>query len=168
MIANKISVRRLQPGEWELFKQIRLVALQDSPFAFTTTYESALKRSPESWREQADASAQGSDRATFIAFSGDTPIGIMALYRDQEKNDTGELIQVWVSPEHRGKGAADSLMETVFSWAGENGFRWVLAGINPGNDRALKFYLKYGFRPVQESSGKISENMLIKEIEIAR
>jgi len=73
------AIRRIQIGEADLFKQMRLASLRDAPYAFSSTYESALRRSAESWREQADNTAQGSDRATFIAFSDDAPIGIAAL-----------------------------------------------------------------------------------------
>lgn len=75
-----ISVRRIQLGESELFKQMRLTSLHESPSAFASTYESAPQRSPESWCQQADSTAQRSDRSTFIAFSGNSPIGIAALY----------------------------------------------------------------------------------------
>jgi len=160
-----ISVRRLQVGEGELYKRVRLAALREAPFAFSTTYESALQRSPESWCEQADASAQGSDRATFIAFSDEAPIGMAAFYRDQERADTGEVLQVWVVPEYRGKGVAEALMDAIFLWARKNGFRRVLAGVMRGNQRALNFYLKYGFRPLQDSLGEVVENMYIKEVE---
>jgi hypothetical protein len=94
-----ILVRRIKLGEGKLFKQIRLTALRDSPFAFATTYESAVNRSADSWREQADSTAKGSDRATFIAFSDDLPIGIAALYRDKDRVGVGEVLQVWVTPD---------------------------------------------------------------------
>ena len=109
-----ISVRRIQTGEGELFKRMRLTVLCESPFAFASTYEAALRRNPESWSKQADSTAQGSDRSTFIAFSDDSPVGIAALYRIEEENDVGELLQMWVSLEHRGKGVARELMEAVF------------------------------------------------------
>jgi len=71
-------------GEGELYKLMRLASLRESPFAFGSTYESAQLRTPESWAEQADSTAQGSDRSTFIALCGDVPIGIAALYRTGE------------------------------------------------------------------------------------
>lgn len=107
-----ISLRRIQIDEGELFKWMRLTALRQSPFAFASTYKAALPRSPESWSEQANSTAQGSDRCTFIAFSDDSPIGIAALYRTEE-NDVGELLQMWVSPEYRGKRVARNLMDPV-------------------------------------------------------
>ena len=141
-----ISIRRIRIGEGELFKQIRLSSLRESPYAFASTYESALNRSFESWSEQADSTAQGSDRSTFIAFAGNAPIGIAALYRDPERMDVGEVLQVWVCPEYRSKGVAIGVMDAIFQWAGENGFRTVLSSVKKGNERALRFYQKYGFK----------------------
>lgn len=141
-----IVVRRIKIGEADLFKQIRLTALLESPSAFDSTYESAMQRSSRSWQEQADSTAQGSDRATFIAFSGDSPVGITALYRTGSRTDVGEMLQVWVAPEYREQGVASQVMEVVFQWAKENGFRTVIATVANGNTRALRFYLKHGFQ----------------------
>jgi hypothetical protein len=101
-----LAIRRLQVGEAELFKQIRLTALQDAPYAFPTTYEAALQRSAESWRKQAERTAQGTDRATLIAFFEELPIGLAALYRRDDNADVGELLQVWVSAKYRGTTVA--------------------------------------------------------------
>ena len=138
-------IRRIRIGEADLFKRIRLASLMDAPYAFSSTYEDALRRSDESWREQAGRTAQGPERATFIAFSGDAPIGIAALYRLPDQNVEAELIQMWVAPEHRGKRVAWDLLDAVFEWANENGFHRVIARVTRGNVRALKFYRKYGF-----------------------
>ncbi len=161
-----IRIRRIQKGESDLFKHMRLTSLHESPSAFATTYEAALTRSAESWREQADSTAEGSDRATFIAFTAASPIGIAALYRDPASMDTGEVLQVWVSPKHRGKGVAVYMMDAICRWAGENGFRRVLATVTQGNARALRFYRKYGFRLVREGSVDGPETLLIKELEV--
>jgi RimJ/RimL family protein N-acetyltransferase len=162
-----ISVRRIQVGEGELFKRLRLTSLYESPSAFASTYESALNRSYESWSEQADSTAEGSDRATFIAFSGGSPIGIAALYRDRQNMDAGEVLQVWVAPEYRSKGVGLDLMDAVFQWAGENGFRKIIATITKGNTRALRFYEKYGFNLADSASlDGPDDPILIKEIEV--
>ena len=157
-----IVIRRLQPGEVDLFKQLRLKALQDAPYAFPSTYEVAMQRSAESWREQAERTATGSDRATFIAFSDDIPIGMAALYRDEHKGDSGELLQVWVSPEFRGTRVVWDLMDEIFKWASENGFHTIIAGVTKGNDRALKFYTNYGFSLIDEISTHDSEGVYLE------
>lgn len=147
-----ITIRRLRTGEVDLYKQLRLRALHDAPYAFPATYEAALQRSAESWREQAEGTARGSDRATFIAFADDLPIGMAALYRRAGQVDEGELLQVWVSPDYRGTRLASDLMDACFRWAEENNFRTVIAGITKGNARALKFYIHYGFSMLEETS----------------
>jgi len=160
-----ILVRRIQIGEGDLFKRMRLTSLCESPAVFVSTYESALNRSSDSRSHQADNTAQGSDRATFIAFSGDSPIGIAALYRDKERMDIGEVFQVWVIPEYRSKGVAVDIMDAVFRWAGENGFRAIRATITKGNERASRFYRKYGFNVLDGASLEGPDPVLIKEVE---
>jgi ribosomal protein S18 acetylase RimI-like enzyme len=160
-----IIIRRIQIGETDLFKQIRLVALQDAPYAFSATYDSALRRSAESWRKQADGTAQGNDRATFIAFSDDGPIGMAALYRPEGQANRGEVLQVWVSSKYRGTTVAWDLMDVIFKWASKNNFRRIIAGVTKANDRALKFYTKYGFSIIDESSPNDSDGVsLVKEV----
>jgi RimJ/RimL family protein N-acetyltransferase len=137
------------------------MALKEAPYAFGSTYDSALERSDESWRAQVDRSALGSDRATFIAFSDDIPIGVAALYRDEENDDIGELLQVWVHPEFRGTTVIWDLLDEIFQWAAENNFHKVIAGVEQGNTRALKFYAKYGFSEMGENSQGVA---LVKEV----
>jgi hypothetical protein len=120
-------------GEGELFRTIRLESLLESPSAFSSTYESALNRSSASWSDQADSSARASNRATFVAFAGDSPIGIAALYRNTEKVETGELLQVWVSSEYRSKGVALKIFDAVFHWAAVNDSRTIVASVAKGN-----------------------------------
>lgn len=143
---HMISVRRIRIGEGDLYKQLRLASLRESPAAFAATLESALRRTPDSWTEQVENTAQGSDRATFVAFADDAPIGIAALYRNGEGSGAGELLQMWVFPDYRSRDVAINLIDTVFQWAGDNGFRTVVAKVATGNARALRFYQKYGFR----------------------
>jgi RimJ/RimL family protein N-acetyltransferase len=156
-----ISIRRIRIGEADLYKKMRLASMQDAPYAFSSTYESALRRSAESWREQADNTAQGADRATYLAFTDGTPIGIAALYRIAGQTDVGEVLQVWMASEFRGKGVAWNLMDAVFEWAGANGFHTINAAITEGNTRALKFYSKYGFTPAQETSPDCPGGMVL-------
>ena len=160
-----ITIRRIKIGEAELFKYLRLTSLRDAPYAFSSTYDSALQRSAESWREQADHTAQGHDRATFIAFSDEVPVGMAALYRLEEQAGVGEVIQVWVSPEYRGTSVAWDLMDTIFLWAGENNFHRITAGVTNGNARALRFYTKYGFSIiVKPSPNHVDGVCLVKEV----
>jgi ribosomal protein S18 acetylase RimI-like enzyme len=52
---------------------------------------------------------------------------------------------VWLSPDFRGSGVANRLMDAVFDWAASNDFEIVRAEVRRGNEAALRFYQKYGF-----------------------
>ncbi len=140
-----ITIRRIRTGEAGLFKSLRLAALKESPYAFSSTYESARQRSPSSWQLQADSTAEGTDRATFLAFSDEVPIGLTSAYRSQDKPDEAEVLQVWVAPHYRGSQVARELLEAALRWCESNGIRRVMAAVTTGNDRALRFYSKHGF-----------------------
>ncbi|HET90936.1 MAG TPA: GNAT family N-acetyltransferase [Chloroflexi bacterium] len=58
----------------------------------------------------------------------------------------GEVLQVWVAPEYRGAGVATGLLDAILRWAETNGFREIKAAVTPGNEGALRFYQKCGFR----------------------
>ncbi len=160
-----MEIRRIKTGESDLYKQVRLASLKDSPEAFSSTYESALQRSERSWVDQADGSAVGENRATFFALRNEIPVGLAALYRDADSFRIGELLQVWIAFECRGSDLAVQLMECVFEWGKSNGFDSVRAVVSENNLRAQKFYMKYGFvvcsEKSQESNGEI---VLIKKV----
>lgn len=156
-----IEIRRIRVGEADLFKKVRLTSLHDAPNAFSSTHASALQRSDESWREQADRTAQGTDRATFFAFSDGMPIGMAALYRLEGPTDAGEIVQVWIAPEYRGTNVAWDMMDVIFEWAGKNSFHVIKATVTNGNTRAIHFYTKYGFSVSQTQSGN---TVFIKEV----
>lgn len=59
------------------------------------------------------------------------------------------------------------LMDAVFQWAGENGFRRIIATITKGNTRALRFYRKYGFDLADGASLDGPDDLIVmKEINV--
>ncbi len=84
-----------------------------------------------------------------------------ALYRLEDRADSGELLQVWVSPKYRGTTVIWNLTDTIFKWAAESNFHEIIAGVIKANTRALKFYTKYGFSVMKETSEGV---YLIKEV----
>lgn len=153
-------IRRLKPGEFDLYRRLRLESLRESPEAFLTSLESARARDEAGWTAQADGAASGPDRAIFILLA-DGPAGLAALYRDSVLPAEGELVQVWVAPSFRGRGAAAALMDAVFEWAASNNFMTVRAEIARSNPRALNFYKKYGFTPPPSRADSEAEPWLL-------
>jgi ribosomal protein S18 acetylase RimI-like enzyme len=156
-------IRRIKIGESNLYKEIRLRALLDAPYAFSTTYESALKRSTESWEKQANDAAQGSDRALFFVIN-EKPVGLSALYRSSNNQQLGEIKQVWISPEYRGKGIADNLLLELINWGKANDYKLIEANVIKGNERAIRFYEKNGFMKIREENNDGFQELVLSYI----
>lgn len=73
---------------------------------------------------------------------------------------------MWVSPEYRSRGVGINLLDTVFEWAGDNGFRTVVAKVATGNARALRFYHKYGFRLAKKVSLDSADDSIVLMIPV--
>jgi RimJ/RimL family protein N-acetyltransferase len=158
-------IHRLNLGEGQFYRAVRLEALRESPDAFSSRYDDALARSDQSWADQADSSAMGSDRATFVAIM-DQPVGLAALYRDENELDVGELIQMWVAPVVRGESTATDLLLEIFRWAGSNRFTLVKAEVMKSNGRAMRFYEKFGFS-LSDENHTASSVLLTRPVEQA-
>ncbi len=141
---NPLNCRRAAAGDVELFRTIRLRALRESPQAFGTTYEDAVKRDDSSWREQLLSTVEGSLRNTQFAFAGNDCIGLAALYREQGA-ESGDLLMMWVAPEFRGSPAASLLVNRLLEWATASGLSTITLGVTGTNARAIGFYRKLGF-----------------------
>jgi ribosomal protein S18 acetylase RimI-like enzyme len=139
-----ITCRRATRDDVKLFREVRLHALQDSPDAFGSTYESASARDQASWEEQLFSTVSGEVRNTQFVFSGDECVGLAALYREPD-DPCGEIIMMWVAPQYRGSTAASTLVDALIRWADGCGLRSVALVVSDSNLRAIKFYENQGF-----------------------
>lgn len=140
-----ITVRRIRPDEARTLKRTRLALLADSPSAFGSTLERELAFPDEVWAERATGSSAGVHRATFLAFDGDTVVGIVGALRAPVASDTIELVSMWITPAARRSGLGRLLVDTVLAWAGDAGARSIELWVTRGNDAALHLYESTGF-----------------------
>jgi ribosomal protein S18 acetylase RimI-like enzyme len=146
-----IDIKRIQKGEWETYKQLRLAALQEAPYAFTTTYEAAVERKPASWIEQTDTFSDGTDQCLLVAYIEHVAIGLCAFYRNTNTPCEGEIVQIWVAPEHRGTSVAKKLMDAMIQWARGTNTARIRLDVKKDNRRAIRFYQNYGFTVIGEN-----------------
>ena len=138
-----VIIERIRPDEWARLRSVRLAALTDSPAAFGSTLERELAFGDHEWQARAAASAEGSDRATFLARSGDEVVGIVGGFVE---GDAVELVSMWVAPSARGTGLGRSLVERVVEWtADDTGAARVDLWVVRGNDAAQALYERMGF-----------------------
>ncbi len=69
----------------------------------------------------------------------------------------GFIFDVWVTPEHRGKGIGKFLVEWAVNWARSKGYRKIKLEVAEGNDRARHVYEELGFRSERRYLGKVLE-----------
>lgn len=133
------TVRRLDSGDWRVLRAARLHALEDAPHAFGSTLAEEAENPEEWWR----ASTEG--LAWFVSEEGGDVVGLAAGLPLGEF-DCPEVISMWVDGRHRGAGVADQLLAAVLDWARNTGAPEVRLGVADGNERALRFYQRAGFR----------------------
>ncbi|MFI9510170.1 GNAT family N-acetyltransferase [Nocardia sp. NPDC052566] len=134
-----ITVRRLVPDDWEVFRDLLLECLLAAPYAAVLTYEEAVQRTEAQWRNKFE------DRVLFVALLDGVPVGTAGGMFFDEDPTLPELISMWVSPEARGTGASDRLVEQVLAWATGEGHPRMGLWVLDGNVPAEKLYLRHGF-----------------------
>lgn len=135
------EIRHLQEQDWELWKGIRLEALQSDPAAFGSSYEEESLWTDESFKEQIVK------RDIFGVFLEDKLIGVAGffIYDPQKLRHRGMLFTIYVKAEHRNQGIAGQLLATVIHHARSRVLQ-LLCSVNTGNEKAIKLYKIHGFQ----------------------
>jgi GNAT superfamily N-acetyltransferase len=85
----------------------------------------------------------GEDGAIFVAYDGSIPVAFGSLDFDTAQPDTG-LLGVWVLPDHRRRGLATDLADSLIEFARERGYRRLRGRLPEGNEPALSFLSAIG------------------------
>ncbi len=140
MTPESVVLQILSPEDWRLFRALRLEALREAPYAFSTALAG--------WQGEGDAESRWRARLT------DVPLNLVARYEGTPAgmasataptNGTSELISMWVAPHARGKGVASALIDAVASWARAGGVEFVALDVREENHYARRSYERYGF-----------------------
>jgi GNAT superfamily N-acetyltransferase len=140
-----VKIRRLGASDWQTFKDVRLAALQEAPFAFGSTWENEKDRSAEEWQAAVTA------RARFVAETDGRVVGMAAGGESLSDSGSAALTSMWVDPGSRGRGTGGSLVRTVLEWARGAGFGKVLLWVTEDNPSAERLYERNGFTRTGES-----------------
>jgi GNAT superfamily N-acetyltransferase len=109
-----ITTRPFEPTEWAVFRDFRLQALKASPGVFGESYEKAVTRSPQEWRDGIKAPTH----QIFGLFDGERLIGIAGAvtWREDPSGATALLVMSFILPEYRGRGLSSLLYEARMEW----------------------------------------------------
>ena len=139
-----IKVRILGEDEWQLYREVRLVALRDAPEAFVARFEDEGSFGDDFWRERMVRARR------IVAERGDEPVGLGCLGLHDEDPETGEVFGLWTAPAVRGERVAWGLVSTAARKAAEDGCRLLYFWAGSDNASAVGFASSFGFRPTAE------------------
>ena len=139
-VPQPARVRRLGPEDWKLLRDIRLTALAEAPYAFSSTLAREQGFSEAKWRSRL------AETAYFAAWQDGEPAGLAAGLDDAADPARPHLVSMWVSPPARGRGVADAVVAAVAGWARDQGAVALLLWVTDANPRARAFYQRMGFR----------------------
>lgn len=141
---DSLIIRRIRADEGDAYREIRLRALADAPFAFGTTLAQASARAPEWWDTRATELAASTTSALFVADAGarlEALLGVVMM-SDAAR---AEFISMWVDPAARGRGLGRLLLDAAGAWATEHGAGAFDLWVTEGNEQAIGLYRAWGF-----------------------
>jgi ribosomal protein S18 acetylase RimI-like enzyme len=144
----EVEIRRIRADEGWRLRDVRLRALQDSPGAFSSTFEQDRIRPMSEWDDRARTGAADKRRAMSIAERagpGGPFLGLAGGFEAEGRPDRVELISMWVDPAIRGAGIGAGLVRAVVEWARAGGARQVDLWVVTENDPAIALYRRCGF-----------------------
>ncbi|CAN5574880.1 hypothetical protein BH23CHL7_BH23CHL7_10730 [soil metagenome] len=149
-----VTITRLNADEGMLLRDLRLAALADSPTAFGQSLGDAASQPDEDWQASARAASSGDRRSWFVARLDGQPVGLVQARRRPPHDCL--VFSMWVAPAALRAGVGRALLEAVDDWARGWAGRQVVLWVIAGNDTALRFYRRLGFRIVPDGADAAS------------
>ena len=139
-----LTIQRIVSQNIDLFKALRLCALEDSPNAFGSTWEREMSFSDEEWRTRIERWS-GETGIGFLAMDGDVPCGIAGALVHASDRSRAELVSVWTAPTHRRKGVGGLLIDAITEWMRSRDISTLVLMVTNTNEPAIRFYTRLGF-----------------------
>jgi ribosomal protein S18 acetylase RimI-like enzyme len=162
---NEVQIVKLQPSQWEAYKNLRLRALQEEPQAFGSSYAENVSKPDNYWVERLTDVEEGKNWLVF-AKENNNLIGMMGGFRkDDDPEDVVNVIAVYVAKEARGKGVSKKLMQALLEdFEKDPSINKVKLSVNKEQIPAVKLYESFGFKVVGEENIRLGDGNLYDEL----
>jgi RimJ/RimL family protein N-acetyltransferase len=160
-----LTLKLLDPDDFEIFKRIRLEALRAAPEAFASSAAEWENLPDEEWRRRL------MNNPVVVSFQGGEPVGIMGLMRQQASKmaHRATVVMVYLRDSERGGGYAVAMLNLLLDHARALGIRQVELAVGAENLAAIRFYQREGFHEIGcIPAGFLHEGREIDEIVMAR
>jgi ribosomal protein S18 acetylase RimI-like enzyme len=138
-----VRIERMGPDEGCRWRDIRLEALREAPYAFGTKYTDAALWTSARWE------AQVTQFATFVAVVEGRDVGV-ARGAAHRSSDVRELISMWVAPTARRRQIGSRLIDSVAAWATADGATALVLEVVATNAAALAMYERADFLRLED------------------
>jgi ribosomal protein S18 acetylase RimI-like enzyme len=142
-----VEMRVLTPDDWPIWRELRLAALAEAPYAFGSRLADWQGDGDRGERWRARLGIPGSYNV--VAVVDGRPVGMASGVPTGDRGVV-ELISMWVDPVARGRGVGDQLIAAVEGWARRVGADVVRLAVAKGNEAAAALYWRNGFRDTGE------------------
>jgi len=143
-----MNIRLLNPDDAEAYWSLRLFALQESPDAFSSTWEEAVNR-PDPLEQTRERLHPDNRSFTMGAFQEERLVGVVTIVREQQMKlrHKANLYAMYVLPDMRGKGVAKELIRQAIQHAQTlmEGLEQINLTVNAHNRPARNLYASLGF-----------------------
>jgi GNAT superfamily N-acetyltransferase len=140
----ELQVELLRPADWRVLRAARLMALLDSPNAFTSSYAREFDRGEAEWRRVFDAAT------CIVAREADHIIGLAKSVAEPWRPWIRHLESVWVAPSHRRRGVLRALIHDLAQIDRQMGVTDLMLWVLEDNYDAQHAYEALGFEPTGE------------------
>lgn len=136
----QLDCRMMKPEDAEIFRPVRLAALQEAPLDFESAYEFESRMLIPELQQlmQQHAIVGGFSAGVLKGFA------IIDAVRMPRISHRARLSSIYVSPDMRGTGAAVSMLEWMLKEFSRF-FSLYRLGVRTENERAIAFFKKLGF-----------------------
>ena len=142
-----MAVRALSSEDVDVYRSIRLEALQSDPGAFGSTYEHELAYDEDTWVRRMSGFG-GNPGQVFVAENHGGPVGMVGIAAG---DDAAVLWGMWVREAARGSGIGRELLHATIDWAGTAGASSIVLQVAKGNDGAQQLYKRFGFEVIGQA-----------------
>ena len=148
-----MDIRRLGSGDDALLRDVRLRALEDAPFAFSSWHAREVALDSAFWTARVAESEIARTGAIFAALDAGRSVGMAGGFLPDDAHADAVLWGMWVEPSARRRGIGRELLDAVASWAREAGAQRL--GLALAQDEASRpaaaLYRTLGFAQTGES-----------------
>lgn len=141
---SDVQVRALIPPDWEIFRDIRLRALQAHPGVYLSSYEKEVDEPEEYWSGALD----GQGKMVCCLFDGDKPAGLAGVFtwRGDPDGESGVMAMDYVDAPYRGQGLSRLLYRARIDWAlGQPQLKRLVISHREGNEASRRANQAFGF-----------------------